>query len=192
MGNNKFKRERIGTDGDGGDNFNLPPLPMNFSEMEMGISKSAPLDDFLSSQESVKISCGRIQQLMGEIELLHRSALVTVDSEDSMKIGKKIDAASLLASTEASNVRRLLKSMDEETRSIDFSESDLRLRQSKQRALCKRFMTLMEQFEGMQSTYKAKYVNQVERQYKLIKPEASEEELKKLRESPLLMSQQVQ
>ena len=192
MGNNKFKRERIGTDGDGGDNFNLPPLPMNFSEMEMGISKSAPLDDFLSSQESVKISCGRIQQLMGEIELLHRSALVTVDSEDSMKIGKKIDAASLLASTEASNVRRLLKSMDEETRSIDFSESDLRLRQSKQRVLCKRFMTLMEQFEGMQSTYKAKYVNQVERQYKLIKPEASEEELKKLRESPLLMSQQVQ
>jgi t-SNARE complex subunit (syntaxin) len=52
-------------------------------------------------------------------------------------------------------------------------------------------MALMEQFEAMQLTYKKKYERQVERQYKLIKPEATEEELAQLRESPQLMSQQV-
>lgn len=158
------------------------------------ILKSAPMDDFLNAQESVKSSCERIEQLMGEIDVLHRSALMTVDEGDSIKLAKKIEAASLLASNESANVRRLLKSIDEETRSIppgELSESDLRLRVSKQRSLCKRFMALMEKFETLQSNYKEKYAKQVERQFKLVKPEATEEELAKLRESPQLMSQQV-
>lgn len=170
----------------------LPPVP---SDLESGIIlKSAPLDDFLSAQESVKGSCERIEKFMGEIDVLHRSALVTVDEEDSINLAKRIEATSMLAANESANVRRLLKSMDEETNSITpdiMSESDMRLRVSKQRSLCKRFMTLIEQFEAMQSNYKQKYANQVERQYKLVKPEATEEELAKLRESPQLMSQQV-
>lgn len=176
------KRERIGTDGP-------PPLPQ---DLESAILRTVPLDEFLSSQESVKVGCDRIEKLKGEIEQLHRNALMTVDEEDAIRIGKKIEAASLLAATESSNVRRLLKSIDEENRRLEgLSESDLRLRQSKQRALCKRFMKLMEEFEVMQKECKAKYQKQMERQFLLVKPDATEKELAALRESPQAMSQQV-
>ena len=177
------KRERIGTDGP-------PPLPQ---DLESAIQRTVPLDEFLGSQESVKIGCDRIEKLKGEIEQLHRNALMTVDEGDAVRMGNKIEAASLLAATESANVRRLLKVLDEETRrETDLSESDLRLRQSKQRALCKRFMKLMEEFESMQRECKAKYQKQMERQYLLVKPDATEQELAALRSSPQAMSQQVQ
>jgi t-SNARE complex subunit (syntaxin) len=178
------KRERMGTDGP-------PPLPQ---DLESAIQRTVPLDEFLGAQESVKSGCDRIENLKGEIELLHKNALMTVDEGEAVRIGKKIEAASLLAATESSNVRRLLKVLDEETRTqnnFDLSESDLRLRQSKQRALCKRFMKLMEEFELMQRECKAKYQKQMERQYLLVKPDATEQELASLRSSPQAMSQQV-
>lgn len=177
------KRERIGTDGP-------PPLPQ---DLESAIQRTVPLDEFLGSQESVKGGCDRIEKLKGEIEQLHKTALMTVDEGEAVRIGKKIEAASLLAATESANVRRLLKALDEETKmETELSESDLRLRQSKQRALCKRFMKLMEDFEDMQREYKAKYQKQMERQYLLVKPDATEQELAALRSSPQAMSQQVQ
>lgn len=129
--------------------------------------------------------------LLGEIEILHRSALMTVDNEESVRLTNKIEASSMLAYTESISVRKLLKLMDEETRALPLSESDVRLRSSKHRSLCKKFMSLMERFESIQATYKQKYENQVERQYRLVKPEATEEELAQLRSSPMLMSQQV-
>lgn len=176
------KRERVGTDGP-------PPLPQ---DLESSILKTVPLEEFLGSQESVKIGCDRIEKLKGEIEQLHKNALMTVDEGEAVRIGKKIAAASLLAATESANVRKLLKSLDEEIKTeTDLSESDLRLRQSKQRALCKRFMKLMEDFESMQKECKAKYQKQMERQYLLIKPDATEQELAALRSSPQAMSQQV-
>ena len=177
------KRERIGTDG------GVLPPPQFPQDLESAIQKTVSLEEFLNSQEAVKIGCDRIEKLKGEIEQWHRTALMTVDEGDAEKIRKRIEAASLLAATESANVRRLLKVLDEETRhganvNVSVSESDLRLRQAKQRALCKRFMKLMEDFESMQSEHKEKYQKQMERQYLLVKPDASEQELASLRASP--------
>lgn len=165
-------------------------------DAEIGeILRTAPLalDDFVVAQESVEGIYLKIESLIGEIDQLHRSALVTVDPEDSARLAKKIEAAGLLASSESASVRRILKTMAEQTRSLagELSETDFRLRESKQRALCKKFMALMEQFERMQSANRAKYQRQVERQFLLVKPEATEAELEKLRGSPQLMAQQV-
>ena len=160
-----------------------------------GILRTAPLDldDFVVSQESVEASCHKIEQFISEIDQLHRSALVTVDPEDYERLRRKIEAVGVLAASESGLVRRILKLMTEQTRNLknSISETDARLRESKQRSLCKRFLSLVEQFEAMQATNQAKYQKQVERQYLLVKPEATEEELEKLRESPQMMAQQV-
>ena len=166
-------------------------------DVEIGgvIERTVPveLDDFVLAQESVESSCLKIAQFIAEIDQLHRSALVTVDWEDSERLRKKIEAAGLLAARESSSVRRVLKELSEQTSALtgDLSATDARLRASKQRALCKKFIGLMEHFERMQATNRAKYQKQVERQYLLAKPEATLEELERLRESPQLMAQQV-
>lgn len=143
--------------------------------------------------ETVKTSFERIARLMGDIETLHRSALVTVHVDEASRIAKRIEASSTLASAEAATVRRVLKAMDAETREQTLSASDRRLRTSKHRALCKRFLALMGQFETMQTTFRNKYRQQLERQYLLVHPEASRTELDRLHsdDSGRIMAQQV-
>lgn len=145
--------------------------------------------------ETAQGSFERISSLMKQIENLHRSALLTVQIEDSISIAKKIEAASMLASAEASNIRRLLKSMAADTKRDQdtLSSSDFRLRTSKHRSLCKKFLAMMDEFETMQATYRNKYRAQLERQYMLIKPDASRAELDELHgsHSSQMMTQQV-
>ena len=188
--NNQRSRERIGTDGQ-----IIPPgLPKDleagaqskFDDFEEVVLKSAPLEEFVSEQDSIKGGFERVEKLIGEADQLHRSLMVTVDFGEAEQLRKRIDATSALISSESSQMRRLLKLMDEETRSqgSTLSPSDLRLRQSNQRSLCKKFMSLVERFETMQQKYREKYQKQLERQYLLMKPDASEAELSQLRESP--------
>ncbi len=119
---------------------------------------------------------------MTEIDTLHRHALVSVDVEEASHFSKKIEASSTLAASEAQNIRRLLKSIDQDTKSKanSWSPSDLRLRTAKHSLWCKKFMGQMEQFEKMQTTYRNKYRTHLERQYLLVKPDATRAELDEL------------
>lgn len=133
---------------------------------------------------------------MGEVENLHKSALVTVEVDDSNRIAKRIEVTSVLASNEALIVRRLLKSMDEDlkksTSSSEVSETDLRLRRVKLQSYCKKFLNLMEQFEEMQKIYRNKYRQSLERQYLLINPNATREEMEQIHSNTTeAMTQQV-
>ena len=136
--------------------------------------------------ESIGRSCERIEQLRGEIEGQHRGALMAVSVEDSAALAQGIDASSAQVSAEAGHVRRLLKALDTDThrRRGQLTATDLRLRQAKHRSLCKRFLALMGQFEGMQAGYRHKYRQQVERQYLIVHPEAGDADLQRLHSLP--------
>jgi len=142
----------------------------------------------------VKGSCERIERLKGETEALHKSALMAVDVQEAAALAHRIEAASGLVSTEAGNVRRLLKSLDTDTskRRAQLSSTDLRLRQTKHQSLCRRFLALMGQFETMQATYRNKYRQQMERQYLIVHPGADDAELERLHSLPATqLSQQL-
>lgn len=146
--------------------------------------------------DSIQAGFEKINKLMNEIDILHRHVLATVDAEEASKLSKRIDAASSLASTEAQNIRRLLQVIGEETKgsSKSLSPSDVRLRTAKHSFWCKKFMSQMDQFEKMQTTYRNKYRAHLERQYLLVKPDASRSELDELLndQSNQIMNQQVQ
>ena len=59
------------------------------------------LDDFVVAQESVEASFHKIENFISEIDQLHRSALVTVDPDDTSRLRKKIEATGLLAASES-------------------------------------------------------------------------------------------
>jgi syntaxin 1B/2/3 len=144
--------------------------------------------------ELIKRSCERIESLKTEIEGLHKNALMAVDAEEATRLARRVEASSTLVSAEAGTVRRLLKALDGETqrRRASLSSSDLRLRQAKHQAWCRKFLALMAQFEEMQSLYRQKYRQQMERQYLLVHPEATGEELERLPTlAPAQLSQQI-
>lgn len=145
--------------------------------------------------ECIQSGMDKITRLMNEIDALHRHTLATVDAEEASRLSERISSSSTLAAAEASTIRRLLKAIDTDTNQNKkkLSPSDYRLRTAKHRSWCKKFLALMDQFERMQSNYRNKYRTHLERQYLLVKPDASRAELDELHgaHSTQIMSQEV-
>lgn len=71
--------------------------------------------------------------------------------------------------------------------------SDMRMRRTQQAKNAKKFIEVMRKYQDMQSMYKGKYKGQLERQYLIVKPGATKEELARLTESDgaAVLTQQV-
>lgn len=115
-------------------------------------------------------------------------------------MSKAIDEFTSKVNDQANSVRRILKAVSEESNQLaetgKVTSSDLRIRRTQQAKQAKKFIELMKKFQEMQGLYKGKYKQQLERQYLIVKPTATREELDRLVEggdagSVTMISQQL-
>lgn len=160
---------------------------------------STSMEHFLAAIEQTRVRLDKINKTIGEVEHLHRQALSAVSAEEASRLGRVINELVSRNNAEAQLVRRALKDMTGETETLketgSVSSSDLRMRTTQQSRYAKKFMDTMNRFQGMQTTYQAKYRQQLERQYLIVKPSATREELERLSDfsdGPAALNQQVQ
>lgn len=154
----------------------------------MGIMPtSTPTDKFLSNIEEVRQRLEKINKTVGDIEHLHRQALNAVNIDEATRLGRLIDELVKRNNNDAQFVRKTLKTLTEETEQLKLdnrvTSSDLRIRVTQQARYAKKFMGTMNKFQAMQTTYQGKYRQQLERQYLIVKPTATREELDRLTHS---------
>lgn len=133
-----------------------------------------------------------------EIEGLHKNALLQADPKDLAQTTAKIEIKATAAAVNIESARRNLKAADEILKqsysSAAFGPDERPALQSKHRSLCNRFLKLVGAFEDMQSAYRSKYKKQLQRQYLLMRPDATQEELDQLvhsSQTSLLLKEQV-
>jgi t-SNARE complex subunit (syntaxin) len=168
-------------------------------DLEMGsVMTSNPMDLFLATIEDVRVRLEKMGKAVGDIEHLHRQALNAVNMEEATRLGRLIDELVSRTNAEAQHIRRTLKNLTSETETLKasggISPSDLRIRANQQSRYAKKFMTAMNKFQAMQTTYQAKYRQQLERQYLIVKPTATRDELDRLTysaDATAMMNQQV-
>ena len=105
----------------------------------------------------------RIKNITRETEVLHKNALAEGRTEECTKIIEKIEAMTIVVLKEGSEGRKLLTEISRMTKSGG--------EEAKVRSVSRSFLKAMKDFEGKQEAYKAKYRQQLERQYKLVYPE---------------------
>lgn len=105
----------------------------------------------------------RIKNITRETEILHKNALAEGRTEECIKIIEKIEAMTVVVLKEGSDGRKLLN----EIKGMILSGGE----EAKARSVSRSFLQAMKEFEGTQEAYKAKYRQQLERQYKLVYPE---------------------
>lgn len=167
-------------------------------DLEMGVMPPNPLETFLATIEDIRLRLEKINKSVGDIEGLHRQVLNAVSVEEATRLGRLIDELVSRTNAEAQHIRRALKSLASETEehrlARTITPSDLRMRTTQQTRYAKKFMATMSKFQSMQTTYQAKYRQQLERQYLIVKPSATREELDQLTHSAdptALLNQQV-
>ena len=133
--------------------------------------------------------------LTKEVEGLHKTALLLADAKDLAQISAKIEIKVKATALNIESARRNLKSIEEALTSGNFfNQVELQAVQSKHRSMCSQFLKVVGAFEDMQAMYRNKYKQQLQRQYLLVNPQATQNELDQLGHSShtsLLLTQQV-
>lgn len=146
------------------------------------------MPEFYQQSDEITTNNNKIHQLTDELEKLHRQALSTPTTEESSELSAKIDVITDKTTQYSNKNRSLLKAIELENSQLreiaPAGSGHFRMRESKHRALAAAFLKTTQRLQKMQQTYQAKYRAQIERQYKIVKPNATAEELKQIVNDP--------
>ena len=143
------------------------------------------MDTFFKQVEAIKKWNGQIDMLRGEIERMHKQALSAANIEESATTSQQIGMLTAKVNKIVDDNRTAVDAV--ETRNNELAaiapktSGNMRMRADNHRQLSQQFVRVSQRFQKMQSEYRKKYEAQVIRQYKTVKPNATNEELEQLR-----------
>ena len=145
-----------------------------------GGSSTAFMQAFFDEVAEVKRRMSTIRHNMGTIEEYHGECLTAISSEQGKEATSRLDRLMVETNQIAQQVRGQLKKLDAENREFaarNRGSSEGRIRSNVHGALTRKFVELMGEYQEMQTRYKGKCKERVERQYRIVKPDVSQEEL---------------
>jgi len=147
-------------------------------EMLQLVGMEGFMQEFFDEVTSIKGGMAAIRKNIKAIEEFSSQSLMSVgiESKGNGELEKLIESTNITAS----DVRNKLKEMDAENKKMSSKEKEsaqFRIRTNVHGTLTKKFLELMQEYQEVQTKYKNKYRERVERQYKIVKPEATQEEI---------------
>jgi len=152
------------------------------AQPKTGIGKE---EEFFRTVEDIKAKLSTSVALAKEIETCHKQAITAIDPTATQKLSQIIQQKTETATALLATIRTALSSTLQplSTPNPHF--------QSQYKVLAKKFMDTIKDFETMQTSYRAKYRKQIQRQYLIINPQATEEELECVSIDPQTMQHQL-
>jgi syntaxin 1B/2/3 len=154
----------------------------SFTDLEAGGSGGAApfMEAFFEEVQEIKKSMSSIRSNIRQIEQSHGECLTAISAEASRASTEQLEGLMKQTNGLAQSVRNKLKGMDQENK--DFARthqgaSEARIRSNMHSTLTRKFVDLMAEYQEIQTKYKGKYRERVERQYKIVKPHATREEI---------------
>eukprot|EP00287_Rhodomonas_sp_CCMP768_P004246 CAMPEP_0196737452 /NCGR_PEP_ID=MMETSP1091-20130531/15183_1 /TAXON_ID=302021 /ORGANISM="Rhodomonas sp., Strain CCMP768" /LENGTH=294 /DNA_ID=CAMNT_0042081307 /DNA_START=53 /DNA_END=937 /DNA_ORIENTATION=+ len=162
-------------------------IAINIDDEAGGAPQSAFMKDFFDQVGQVKRNMDHMKRNMANIEKTHGQALSSVSNAAANKRQSELDDLIDQTSTLMKAVKEKLKEMDEQGKKHDKKvgkqDSESRIRNNMYSTLSKKFLQLVKEYQEMQSKYKNKYRDRIGRQVKVVKPDATDEEVDEMMES---------
>eukprot|EP01135_Chromosphaera_perkinsii_P004430 Nk52_evm8s281 gene=Nk52_evmTU8s281 len=124
-----------------------------------------------------------LEKLVKQIAEKHGQALAAISEKQSQQSSQELDQLQDNTQRIANRIRNKLKSIEKENKAMDKTaegSASARIRKSQHATLSRKFIAVMNEYNEVQTTYKQKYQDRVKRQYKIVKPEATQEEIDKI------------
>mmetsp|Transcript_16695 Transcript_16695/g.23203 ORF Transcript_16695/g.23203 Transcript_16695/m.23203 type:complete len:420 (+) Transcript_16695:38-1297(+) len=148
------------------------------SGSELDVPMPAFMPDFFRDVQNIKESIVQIKKNVKLMNKISAEALAAVGTDAAQKnssdLEKIIDATNMISNV----VRNKLKAMDAEIKKIpDPKSTESRVKTSTHQMLMKNFLDIMRDYQEVQNNYKNKSRERVERQYRVVNPNATDEEI---------------
>ncbi|KAH8921017.1 t-SNARE [Atractiella rhizophila] len=127
-----------------------------------------------SIQDAIKTLNANINQ----IQELHNRQLTTLDSAgDAGDISGQLQSLQTSTSRLTNNLKNRIKLLETATSRLPPS-GDTNVRRTQEGAVKKRFMEAIQNYQGVEKQSRDKYRQRMERQYRIVKPDATDAEVK--------------
>jgi len=137
--------------------------------------------DFFQEVEQIKSRLTLIRANVQKIKTAYDTGVwASVENQDDQP-----DLEALLNQNNkaASEVRDSLKKMKEENDALEGDDADTRIRRNMHVTLSKKFVDIMQDFQGVQTDYKTKYRERIQRQAEIVEPNITREEVDEIIET---------
>jgi len=144
------------------------------------------MKEFFEEVNSIKGGMATIKTNIHSIEESYGQTLVAINVEQGQKHSEELERYIDSTNLAAADVRNKLKEMNEANKKLKEAERGCaqgRIRINMHGSLTKKFLDLMAEYQEVQTKYKNKYRERVERQYKIVKPNATQDEIDEVLES---------
>jgi len=143
------------------------------------------MKEFFEDVGQIKQGMGHIRKNIKAIEDTYGQSLVAVGLEQGSKSSQDLERLIDETNLAATDVRNRLKEMDQENKKLDKEKGSAqqRIRTNMHGTLTRKFLDLMAEYQEVQTKFRNKFKERVERQYRIVKPDATQEEIEEALES---------
>ncbi|KAI9010134.1 t-SNARE [Hyaloraphidium curvatum] len=132
--------------------------------------------EFLQEIDALKSGIDQIRAYIGNLEQCHASSLTNVSTDEANRNHQMIDALTNEINRGLQYVQVRLKTLDQVTKNMP-KTPEYSMRKSQQSAVAKKLTEVARYYNEVQSKYKQKYRERMERQYRIVRPEATPEQI---------------
>ncbi|KAK9325269.1 t-SNARE [Lipomyces orientalis] len=126
---------------------------------------------FFGEIDSIKNAISQFENNVARIESLHNRSLNEIDTEQDQWNQKQIDALVAETSQVSNTLKYKIKSLEGKSR----SDSTKRVQVD---AVKRTFMDSIQRYQSVEASYGMKYKERAKRQYRIVRPDATEEEVR--------------
>ncbi|CAG8646583.1 5155_t:CDS:2, partial [Funneliformis mosseae] len=121
-----------------------------------------------------------IKENTSGIEDLHKRTLVTVTNDESSRMSRQLDLLISETSRVAGQISNKLAVMEQNNKTVTNVQDQTQIRLAQHATLVKTFIDTMTAYRQMQFDNEKKYKERIERQYRIVKPDATQQEIDQL------------
>ncbi|KAJ3176319.1 Syntaxin-1A [Geranomyces variabilis] len=145
--------------------------------------ESPEMKAYFDDISTIKDQIASIKRSIDDIEALHQKSLNSISEEEVAANHKELDKMMDKTNKLSAGLRGKLKALDTDNRAISKvpgQESDARIRISQHQSVTKKFLDVMQEYQGIQTKYQDKYKQRMQRQFLIVKPQATPGEIKQM------------
>jgi len=143
---------------------------------------------FFEAIELVQKEIGSITKATSDIERINEQAQKALTTEKETELSRKLRKVIDSSNKRAKGAKNLLGELKKENEDLkekkEVPSSDMRVRENLLNTLTRKFIDEMKLYQGAQTKYKADIQKKMRRQVKVVKPNATEDEIEEVLKSP--------
>ncbi|KAI9320429.1 t-SNARE [Dichotomocladium elegans] len=157
-------------------------------QYEMTERKAEPSDlgsteAFFREIEEIKELVQRINTNISDIEELHGASLVNISEEQMSENAHRLEMLSNKTNKLNNLAKKKIKAVELSNAQLPANSGDRPMRVTQHAALKKRFIETIQRYQDIERTYQQKYRQRVERQIRIVKPDATPDEIDQVLDS---------